>query len=267
MTERVESVAAVLDGKGLPHGLRRGDWVARPAASLPPQAIVEGLAVQFGGQGLGQATVLHRTGASVAGGRLVANVHGPGCTIILDAAASKRAPAIVLHVYTRDALIYLNLDDLQPVEARPLHLQVTFYNGAGQFFYWGEGASSVDTRCVIDGPDRSVTVGRDAMLSNDVYLRTHDGHALIDLGSREILNPGGDIDIGPHVWIAQEVLVLGPAEIGAGAVVGAKSMLKGAVPPRSVAAGVPARVVRENVSWGRVPNSLQFVDEEWKGLW
>jgi len=46
-------------------------------------------------------------------------------------------------------------------------------------------------------------------------------------------------------WLGQNVVVLPGVTIGAGAVIGAGSVVRDNVPPRSVAAGAPARVIRE----------------------
>ncbi len=228
--------------------------------------VVCGMDVTVTGSGSDSSRVLSRPGLVVAGGRLQANLHAPGATIVLDGTRSARAPMITLNIYTTDFTIYLNLDDLEPVSSRPLHLQVTAYNGSNQFVYWGEGASSVQTHCVLDGDRRKIQVERDAMLSNGIFIRTHDGHALVDLANRLIINPGGDIRIGRHVWVGQEVLVLGPANIGDGSIVGAKSMAKGEIAPCTLVGGVPAKVLREQVSWSRVPGTLQFLEQELNGM-
>jgi acetyltransferase-like isoleucine patch superfamily enzyme len=47
-------------------------------------------------------------------------------------------------------------------------------------------------------------------------------------------------------------------------VVAAKALAKGEIPPNVVVGGVPTRVLKENVSWSRVPNSLEFFDEEFR---
>lgn len=46
-------------------------------------------------------------------------------------------------------------------------------------------------------------------------------------------------------WLGQNVVVLPGVTIGAGSVIGANSVVRTDVPPRTVAAGVPARVLRE----------------------
>lgn len=55
----------------------------------------------------------------------------------------------------------------------------------------------------------------------------------------------GDIVIGSDVWVAANALILSGVTIGDGAVVGAGSVVVVDVPPYSVAAGNPARVLRK----------------------
>jgi acetyltransferase-like isoleucine patch superfamily enzyme len=57
------------------------------------------------------------------------------------------------------------------------------------------------------------------------------------------------IRIGDHVWIGMGVTIVGGVTVGDGAVVAAGSVVSADVPERSIVAGNPARVVRENVSW------------------
>ena len=52
------------------------------------------------------------------------------------------------------------------------------------------------------------------------------------------------VTIGNDVWIGSNTVILPGAVIGAGCTVGAGSVVRGTLPPRSVAAGCPARVVR-----------------------
>jgi len=53
------------------------------------------------------------------------------------------------------------------------------------------------------------------------------------------------IHIGPNVWIGFDSCVLPGATIGQGAVVGARSVVTTDVPPYSIVAGNPARVIRQ----------------------
>ena len=66
----------------------------------------------------------------------------------------------------------------------------------------------------------------------------------------QVILPGHDIGpaaiaIGPHSWLGARVIVLKGVTIGAGAIVGAGSVVTRDVPPRTLAAGSPARVIRQ----------------------
>jgi acetyltransferase-like isoleucine patch superfamily enzyme len=52
------------------------------------------------------------------------------------------------------------------------------------------------------------------------------------------------IDIGDDAWIGAHAVLLPGVRIGAGAVVGAGSIVTRDVPPRAIVAGVPARVLK-----------------------
>lgn len=116
----------------------------------------------------------------------------------------------------------------------------------------GQGLTSNRTNMLAEGPDGAVLVGDDAMFATGITLRTSDSHAIIDLGARRQVNFPEPVVIGPHVWIGQEALVMKGVTIGAGSIVAGRAVVTRPVPPRALAAGVPARVIRENVSWTRL---------------
>jgi glycosyltransferase involved in cell wall biosynthesis/serine acetyltransferase len=53
--------------------------------------------------------------------------------------------------------------------------------------------------------------------------------------------------IEDNVYVASGAKILGDVVVGAGSVVGANAVVIRSVPPRSIVAGVPARVIRENI--------------------
>jgi acetyltransferase-like isoleucine patch superfamily enzyme len=109
----------------------------------------------------------------------------------------------------------------------------------------------------------ALTIGDDCMFSINVEVRNCDGHAIFDVVSGKNINSTPEInrsrkvEIGRHVWIGSGVFILYNTVIGDGAVIGAKSLVKGYVPNNSIAAGTPARVIRENIAWAR-----KFVTED-----
>jgi acetyltransferase-like isoleucine patch superfamily enzyme len=127
----------------------------------------------------------------------------------------------------------------------------------------------------------NVRIGRDCLLQDDIYLRvgtegritigdraTLDsfcrlfGHGAIDIGEDTRIGPGclitttdhdyGDnltvrfkrVSIGRRVWIGANVTILPGVDIGDDAVVEAGSVVMKSLPPRCVALGIPARVVK-----------------------
>jgi acetyltransferase-like isoleucine patch superfamily enzyme len=57
--------------------------------------------------------------------------------------------------------------------------------------------------------------------------------------------PRGPVKIGANVWFGVNCVVTGGVEIGDRAVIGANSVVTEDVPPATIAAGAPARVIRE----------------------
>lgn len=223
-----------------------------------------GLRLNAQGPNADFTTVVAAQGLQAAGGQVTIHSGGKGNIVLLDGGKTQRTPHVSLNLYANNAVVYLNLDHMQPILQRPLALQVTFYNGPDQLFYWGAGSSAVHSIYVIDGRNRTIAVKEDVMMSNDVYFRTHDGHSIVDLETRRLCNAGGDIFLENHVWVGQDVLCLGPCQIGSGSIVAAKALVKGVVPKNVVVGGVPTRVLKENASWSRVPNSLEFFEEEYR---
>ena len=59
----------------------------------------------------------------------------------------------------------------------------------------------------------------------------------------------GGVRIGDKVWIATNAMILPGVTIGDGAIVAAGAVVTKDVPPRCMVAGVPAKVIKENVEW------------------
>ena len=90
-----------------------------------------------------------------------------------------------------------------------------------------------------------VEIGYDFTCGRDVVIRSYDGHTIVQDGYK-ISEP---IKIGNHVWIGQGATILKGVEIGDGAIIAAGAIVTKDVPALAIVAGVPAKVVRENVKW------------------
>lgn len=91
----------------------------------------------------------------------------------------------------------------------------------------------------------TVEIGEGATIGRDVVIRSFDGHTICVDGYR-VSEP---IIIGKHVWIGQGATILKGVTIGAGAIIAAGAVVTKDVPAKSIVAGVPAKVVKDNIDW------------------
>ena len=122
----------------------------------------------------------------------------------------------------------------------PVSLCVNPYEG-------GAGHITLGDYCIISPGARlrsavGIDIGHSCMLAEGVLITDADWH---DLYHRIFPGKCAPVRIGDNVWIADGVTICKGVTIGDNSVVGAGSVVTRNVPPNSVAAGNPARVVRE----------------------
>lgn len=104
------------------------------------------------------------------------------------------------------------------------------------------------TRIYLHEPGR-IEIGRACLVGSDTLLMNSDMHSIIDLDGGGRINPARDVVVGDDVWLAANVTVLKGSTIGRGSVVGFGAVVTGSLPPHSLSAGSPARVIRERIAW------------------
>lgn len=95
------------------------------------------------------------------------------------------------------------------------------------------------------GCSGKITIGNDVMLGPGVRLFA-ENHVFSD-PTVTIKSQGvdrGTIVIEDDCWLASGVTVTANVTIGTGSVIGAGSVVTGDIPPFSIAAGIPAKVIR-----------------------
>lgn len=94
-----------------------------------------------------------------------------------------------------------------------------------------------------------ISIGNNVLIASKVFITDH-GHGEIitsDLDNspldRKIISKGSVI-IHDNVWIGQGVVILSNVNIGENSIIGANSVITKDIPPNSVVAGCPAKIIR-----------------------
>jgi acetyltransferase-like isoleucine patch superfamily enzyme len=111
----------------------------------------------------------------------------------------------------------------------------------------GQGGISIGDYCLVCPGVRissghQVSIGDNCMFANGVYVTDSDWH---DVYNRISVGKTASVKIGDNVWVGDGAIVCKGVNIGNNSVVGAGAVVVNDVPPNSVAAGNPARVVKE----------------------
>jgi acetyltransferase-like isoleucine patch superfamily enzyme len=138
---------------------------------------------------------------------------------------------------------------IQITDGARLHLGERVVIGAGTVISakYGKVAIGDDVHispgCVIVAKF-GISVGKQTLIGEYVTIRDHD-HCIDEVETIiDATFVGGVINIGAGSWLGAKVTVLRDTRIGEGAVIGAHALVKGAIPDRAIAVGIPARVKR-----------------------
>ena len=91
----------------------------------------------------------------------------------------------------------------------------------------------------------TIEIGKDCAIARDVVIRSYDGHNI----KKDGYKGSSPIYIGNHVWIGQGATILKGVNIGDGAIIAAGAIVTKDVPSHTMVAGIPAKVIQQNVEW------------------
>lgn len=95
-----------------------------------------------------------------------------------------------------------------------------------------------------------LNIGNDCLLSNNIYIRTDDGHTIIDNTTGIAYNKPADISIGNNVWICTKVSILKGVKINDNSVIALGSVVtKSFNESNIIIAGNPAKIIKRNIVW------------------
>ena len=104
---------------------------------------------------------------------------------------------------------------------------------------------------VCMGIDNSLTIGERCMIADSVDIWATDSHPIMDKNTGTLLNPSTSVTVGNHVWIGKGASILKGVKVGDDSVVGMKSIVTNDIEPSSLYAGIPAKKIKETITWDR----------------
>ena len=160
------------------------------------------------------------------------------------------------------------LDQLLPHRGEDVYLQGPIHFDFGAHTTIGKGSYANFNFTVLD--EGTVTIGSSVFIGPNVSLLTpihplcwQDRNAFFNekTGMVTNLERVGAITIGDNCWIGGSVTVCGGVTIGEGCVIGAGSVVTRDIPPNSLAAGNPCRVIRPITEADRWANHPEYFAE------
>lgn len=118
----------------------------------------------------------------------------------------------------------------------------------GTFFDLGShGQVEIGKFCSIVGAifagNACITIGDYAFIAHEVVIADQFAAAPLHHANHPSAESPCEIVIGENAWIGMRATLLAGAKIGAGAIVGAAAVVDFEVPPLTIVAGNPARIV------------------------
>lgn len=109
----------------------------------------------------------------------------------------------------------------------------------------------------------SVTIGNNVLIASKVYIsdvshgsykKDNSSAPEVSPAERELIT--SPVTINDNVWIGDGVCILPGVTIGYGSIIGANAVVNKDIPPKSIAAGIPAKIIKkysyETAQWEQV---------------
>lgn len=104
----------------------------------------------------------------------------------------------------------------------------------------------IQNNCVLwASPGSTITIGESSGLGPGTMIYSSNHQFVAGIAYHKQAWTERDVTVGRDVWVGAGSIILPGVTIGDGCVVAAGSVVTKDVPPNSIVAGVPARVIRE----------------------
>ncbi|HTA81618.1 MAG TPA: acyltransferase [Bacteroidia bacterium] len=95
-----------------------------------------------------------------------------------------------------------------------------------------------------------IEIGQNCMIAQGVIIRDNDGHKLSTEANAEVDMGIEKVRIGNHCWLGQRSMILKDVILQDNVIVAAGAVVTKSVDANNLVAGVPAKILKENVKWG-----------------
>jgi maltose O-acetyltransferase len=92
---------------------------------------------------------------------------------------------------------------------------------------------------------QSIRIGNRCLIGDFVAIMDADFHEINPDTRNRSVGLVKPVSVGDNVWIGSRVMILKGASIGDNSIIGAMSLVTSSIPANCVAAGVPAKVIRQ----------------------
>lgn len=133
---------------------------------------------------------------------------------------------------------------------QPIAMRTDYCHGDRARLHVGRNVSTVNT--IFNVASGHIYVGDATIFGHNCMVLTgrhefvHGRRKKLSVGGPDTPTEGHDIRIGSGCWIASGAIICGGVSIGDNVVIGAGAVVTRDVPAGVLAAGVPAKVVREH---------------------
>lgn len=147
-----------------------------------------------------------------------------------------------------------------------LWMEAVFFHETGVF----QPSLEIGNRVVLNSNVHIACVNHlviedDVLIASGVFISDHNhgnysgasnhSHPNTPPNDRTVTSDG-PVSIGSGCWIGENAVILSGTKIGQGSIIGANSVVKGIIPPWSIAVGAPAKVIKQfdgkQLIWKRV---------------
>ncbi len=162
---------------------------------------------------------------------------------------------LIKNLFNPAVSFFAKIDNLSTIDKRSKINSSTqvYQSQIGAYSYLGRHSclicADIGKFCSI-GDEVKVGLGihtLDFLSSNPIFTEKNNatGHSWCDCN---YAIPFKKVVVGNDVWIGERVMIMGGVSIGDGAVIGAGAIVTKDVPPYSIVAGVPAKILRYRFS-------------------